>query len=86
MRRAVACWRAQWTRIIIVGILPSIPYLLVLRVFAINGVSYAGALREVSIVFAALAGRFLLGEPFGVMRLVGSLLIFAAIVVIAVAG
>jgi drug/metabolite transporter (DMT)-like permease len=68
-----------------VGILPSIPYFLILRVYAISGVSYAGALREVSIVFAAFAGRFLLGEPFGVTRL-GSLLIFASIVVIAVAG
>ena len=86
MRQAIACWRAQKLRIIVVGILPSIPYLLVLRVFAINGVSYAGALREVSIVFAALAGRFLLGEAFGAFRLVGSLLIFAGIVVIAVAG
>jgi drug/metabolite transporter (DMT)-like permease len=86
MQQAIACWRAQKLRIIVVGILPSIPYFLILRVYAISGVSYAGALREVSIVFAALAGRFLLGEPFGAFRLVGSLLIFAGIVVIAVAG
>lgn len=86
MPRAVACWQEQKARIIILGILPSIPYLLVLRVFAISRVSYAGALREVSIVFAALAGRFLLREPFGAFRLAGSFLIFAGIVVIAVAG
>jgi drug/metabolite transporter (DMT)-like permease len=86
MNQTIACWRAQKLRIIVVGILPSIPYFLVLRVYAISGVSYAGALREVSIVFAALAGRFLLGEPFGALRVAGSLLIFAGIVVIAVAA
>lgn len=86
LRQAVACWRAQRARIILVGILPSLPYLLVLRVYAVSGVSYAGALREVSIVFAALAGWLLLGEPFGTVRVVGSFLIFAGILTIAVAG
>ncbi|HEX8072016.1 MAG TPA: DMT family transporter [Pyrinomonadaceae bacterium] len=85
VRQAVACWRAQRARIILVGILPSLPYLLVLKVYAVSGVSYAGALREVSIVFAALAGWLLLGEPFGAMRAAGSFLIFAGIIVIALA-
>jgi drug/metabolite transporter (DMT)-like permease len=48
-------------------------------------VSYAGALREVSIVFAALAGWKLLGEPLGRVRVIGSLVIFAGIVLIAMA-
>jgi drug/metabolite transporter (DMT)-like permease len=86
IQQAIACWRSRRARIIFVGILPSIPYLLVLRVYAISGVSYAGALREVSIVFAAIAGRFLLGEQFGAVRIVGSLLIFTGIIVIALAG
>jgi len=84
--QTLACWRSQRGRIMLVGILPSIPYLLILRVYAISGVSYAGALREVSIVFAAIAGRFLLGEQFGAVRIVGSLLIFTGIIVIALAG
>jgi multidrug transporter EmrE-like cation transporter len=84
--QALACWRSHRGRIMLVGILPSIPYLLILRVYAISGVSYAGALREVSIVFAAIAGRFLLGEQFGAVRIVGSLLIFTGIIVIALAG
>ena len=86
VRQAVACWHAQRARIILVGILPSLPYLLVLRAYAVSGVSYAGALREVSVVFAALADWLLLGEPFGAVRVVGSFLIFAGILTIAVAG
>jgi len=49
-------------------------------------VSYAGAVREVSIVFAALAGWWLLGERFGPLRTAGSVLIFVGILLITVAG
>jgi drug/metabolite transporter (DMT)-like permease len=86
LRDAVACWRAQAPRIILVGVLSPVAYLLVLRAYAISGVAYAGALREVSIVLAALAGWLLLKEPFGAVRVAGSCLIFAGILVIAVAG
>jgi drug/metabolite transporter (DMT)-like permease len=86
LRDAVACWRAQYGRIILVGVLSPVAYLLVLRAYAISGVAYAGALREVSIVLAALAGWLLLKEPFGAVRVAGSCLIFAGILVIAVAG
>jgi drug/metabolite transporter (DMT)-like permease len=86
MRESVACWRAQYGRIILVGVLSPVAYLLVLRAYAVSGVSYAGALREVSVVLAALAGWRLLGEPFGAVRVAGSCLIFAGILMIAVAG
>jgi drug/metabolite transporter (DMT)-like permease len=86
LREAFVCWREQSARIILVGVLSPVAYLLVLRAYAISGVSYAGALREVSVVLAALAGWRLLKEPFGAVRVVGSCLIFAGIVVIAVAG
>lgn len=86
LRDAVACLRAQYARIILVGVLSPIAYLLVLRAYAISGVAYAGALREVSIVLAALAGWLLLKEPFGAVRVAGSCVIFAGILLIAVAG
>jgi drug/metabolite transporter (DMT)-like permease len=86
LRESVACWRTQYGRIILVGVLSPVAYLLVLRAYAISGVAYAGALREVSVVLAALAGWRLLKEPFGAVRLAGSCLIFAGILVIAVAG
>jgi drug/metabolite transporter (DMT)-like permease len=85
-RVMVAEWRANWPRIIVVGLFSLTTYMLVLIAFSRARVSYAGAVREVSIVFAALAGWWLLGERFGPLRTAGSLLIFAGILTIAVAG
>jgi len=82
----VAVWRTDWGHILAVGILTLLTYILVLQAYTIAHVSYVGALREVSIVLAALAGWRWLGEAFGALRTVGALLIFVGIVVIATAG
>lgn len=79
-------WRENWPRIIIVGIFSMLAYILVLTAYTFMRVSYAGAIREVSVVFAALLGWRWLHEEFGIARLVGSALIFAGILVIAFAG
>lgn len=79
-------WHTNWLRIVIAGILMLLSYMLVLLVYSFARVSYAGAIREVSVVFAALVGWRLLGEKFGVMRTIGAILIFIGILVIAVAG
>ena len=86
-RPAVAAeWRVNWPRIVLVGILTLVTYALVLQAYALGRVSYAGAVREISVVFAALVGWRWLGEGFGGWRVVGALLIFAGILVIALAG
>ena len=86
-RPAVAAeWRASWPRIVAVGVLTQLTYLLVLQAYAIGRVGYAGAIREVSVVFAALVGWRWLGEGFGGLRTAGAVLIFAGILVIALAG
>lgn len=82
----VAEWRTNWLRIVIVGILMLLSYMLVLLVYSIARVSYAGSVREISVVFAAFVGWRWLGEDFGLIRLVGAILIFAGILVIAVLG
>ncbi len=79
-------WRANWLRIILVGALMMVTYVLVLYAYRLAQVNYAGAIREVSVVFGALAGWLWLNEGFGVQRAIGSVLIFAGILVIAVAG
>ena len=79
-------WRANWLRIILVGALMMITYILVLHAFALAQVNYAGAIREISVVFAALIGWRWLGEEFGMLRVIGAFLIFSGILVIAVAG
>ena len=79
-------WRMNWRRILVVGVLTVLTYMLVLQAYAIGRVSYAGAIRESSIVFAAFAGWRWLGEGFGLSRLLGALLICAGIVMIALLG
>ena len=84
----VAEWRGQWLRMACVGILTLLAYLLVLQAYAVVGsrIAYVGAIREISIVMAALVGWRWLNESFGATRALGSILIFAGILVIAVFG
>lgn len=85
-RMMTAEWRANWPRIVPTGLFSLMTYTLVLFAFAHSRVSYAGAVREVSIVFAALIGWQFLGERFGPIRTIGALMIFAGIFMIAIAG
>ncbi len=58
-------------------------YALVLVAFRMAPVAYAGATREVSVVFAALAGWLLLREPLGTRRVAGAVVVFAGILALA---
>jgi drug/metabolite transporter (DMT)-like permease len=78
--------RINWWRIMLVGIAMLLTYILVLQAYTFSRVSYAGAVREVSVVIGALAGWFWLREGFGRIRTVGALLIFSGILVIAILG
>ena len=78
--------RASWWRILLTGILSLLTYMLVLLAYSFSSVSYGGAIREVSVIFAAFIGWRWLGEGFGKARLVGASLIFAGILTIALAG
>lgn len=78
--------RAEWPRIIAVGVLLLLAYLFVLQAYSMARASYVGALREVSVVIAALAGWRMLGEGFGIARTAGAVLIFSGIMVVAIAG
>lgn len=83
---ALAEWRRQWQRITLGGVLAVFTYMLVLYVYSFAQVSYAGAIREISIVVAAVVGWLWLREDFGRTRVVGALCMFAGIVLIAVVG
>jgi drug/metabolite transporter (DMT)-like permease len=83
---AVAVWRARWKSICGVGVMMLLAYMLVLQAYAMARVSYVGALREVSVVLAAMAGWLWLKEGFGVMRTVGAGLIFWGMLLIALGG
>lgn len=76
--------KTNWPRILAVGIGTMIAYSLVLFAYQLSSVSYAGAIREISVVFGAIAGWLWLKESFGLPRTIGSILIFLGIVIIAV--
>ena len=78
--------RANWMRITLVGLFTLLAYILALKAYTIARVSYAGSVREISVVFATIVGWRWLGESFGTIRLIGAMFIFAGIVVIAFAG
>lgn len=78
--------RSNWPLISLAGILSITTYMLVLWAYSFSSVSYGGAVREVSVVIAAFVGWRWLGESFGRARLLGAVLIFVGIVVIALAG
>lgn len=77
--------RTHFRPIAMIAVMTLVAYALVLRAFQIAPISYAGAAREVGIVFGALAGWLLLGERFGRIRTVGAVLVFAGIGLLAVA-
>jgi drug/metabolite transporter (DMT)-like permease len=73
-------------RIVSIGLLTVSAYLLALAAYSMAKISYSGAIREVSVVMGALAGWLFLGEGLGRLRVIGSLVIFGGILVIALAG
>jgi drug/metabolite transporter (DMT)-like permease len=82
----VSEWRTNWLRIILVGILSFLSYMLVLVSYTLAPVSYAGSVREISIVFAAFIGWRWLREDLGLLRMIGASVIFVGILIIAMFG
>lgn len=78
-------WRKNAGGIVAVGLLSGVAYILALVAMRSTGAGYVTAVREVSVVFAALFGAIVLREPFGLARIGSSLIIFAGIVCIALA-
>ncbi len=65
-------WQVNAGPVVAAGLLGFVTYGLVLTAFAWSQVSYAAPAREVGIVIGVLLGVFLLKEPFGTGRLLGS--------------
>jgi drug/metabolite transporter (DMT)-like permease len=77
---------AHRIRILSIGLLTVCSYLLALFAYSIAPLSYAGAVREVSIVLGAFAGWRFLGEKMGGWRMAGAFVIFIGILIVAILG
>lgn len=84
--KLVEGWIAQRTRLLTIGVISFLAYLLALIAYSIALVGYAGAIREVTVVMGAFAGWQFLGEKLGGIRVVGAIVMFAGILVIALLG
>lgn len=78
--------KEQKFRLPLMGVLGVSAYLLAVLAYSIAPLSYSGAVREVSVVFGALAGWVFLKEQMGGMRVLGAIVIFAGILIIAMFG
>jgi drug/metabolite transporter (DMT)-like permease len=85
-RLLLAEFRRQWARIVAAGVLMMLAYTLVLRAYEVERLAYAGAVREVGVVLAALVGWRWLGESFGPRRVAGASAVFLGIMVLALFG
>jgi len=79
-------WKTQPVRFVMTGFLSVAAYLIALYAYSFAPISYSGAIREVSVVLGALAGWYFLGEKMGPVRVIGALIIFSGILVIALFG
>ena len=85
-RHMRSSWNEDRKRLFAIGLLTVFAYLLALAAYSIAPVSYSGAIRELSVVLGAFAGWKILGETLGRQRLLGSVVIFVGILVIALFG
>ena len=85
-RPFLAAWKGPRIPLILTAVLGVVAYLLALIAYSFAPLSYSGAIREVSVVIGAFLGWQFLEEPMGGMRVLGSLTIFAGILIIAIFG
>jgi drug/metabolite transporter (DMT)-like permease len=79
----LAAWKGPRVPLILTAVLGVVAYLLALIAYSMAPLSYSGAIREVSVVIGAFLGWLFLEEPMGGTRVIGSVVIFAGILVIA---
>ena len=81
-----SAWKGERNPIILAGVLGVTAYLIALFAYTLAPVGYSGSIRQVSVVIGAFLGWQYLGEKMGGMRVIGAVVIFIGILVIAVFG
>lgn len=82
----LAAWKGPRIPLILAAVLGVVAYLLALMAYSFAPLSYSGAIREVSVVIGAFLGWQFLEEKMGGTRVLGSIIIFVGILVIALLG
>lgn len=85
-RAAFAAWRTSWRAGLLSAVLAVSGYGLVVWAMSRAPIPHVSALRETSVVIAALIGALVLGEPFGARRVAAAVVVSAGIVLLYLAG
>src|SRR5690349_18421590 len=72
--------RRYWWRGMIGGVVANTGYGIAIYALVLGPMAHVAALRETSVLFGALMGTMLLGEPFGVRRVVAAAVIVSGLV------
>ena len=80
-RASLGFVKRHWKPGVLGGVMTFAAYGLVLWAFHLGAVAPIAALRESSVVMAALIGTFFLGERFGVRRVVAAFLVAGGVVI-----
>ncbi|UJR85320.1 DMT family transporter [Sandaracinus amylolyticus] len=78
--------RTRWKVGLIGGVLSALGYAIALWAMARAPIALVAALREISVVFAALIGTFALDEPFGRRRLIAAAVVAMGVIAVRVGG
>ncbi|MCL4273524.1 MAG: EamA family transporter [Anaerolineales bacterium] len=79
-------WRKNRGYLLLGGVLGLVAYMLALFAYTFAPLSYSGAIREVSAVIGAFLGWQFLKEKMGGIRVIGAVIVFAGVMVIAIFG
>lgn len=71
--------RRYWWRGMIGGVIANTGYGIAIYALVLGPMAHVAALRETSVLFGALMGTLLLGEPFGVRRVVAAAVIVSGL-------
>src|SRR5512134_38729 len=85
-KQFLGAWNGPRIPLILTAVLGVVAYLLALIAYSFAPLSYSGAIREVSVVIGAFLGWQFLEEKMGGTRVLGSVVIFVGILVIAFLG
>jgi drug/metabolite transporter (DMT)-like permease len=83
MMRPKTVWshlRRNWWRGVVGGLIANTGYGIAIYALALGPMAHVAALRETSVLFGALMGTLLLGEPFGVRRVVAAAVIVSGLI------
>jgi drug/metabolite transporter (DMT)-like permease len=72
--------RMQWRRGSAGGVIAAVGYGIAIWALSLGTMAHVAALRETSVLFAALIGTFLLGERFGARRIAAASVIVAGLI------